>query len=590
MEDPPQAPQAWNNGQALTPPMGWNSYDAYNWNVTEAQVKANVDYMKNNLSGVGWQYIVVDWAWYYPGNGTGSPNQNNLQPPLRMDANGRLLPDTTRFPSAAGSNGFKPLADYVHAAGLKFGLHIMRGIPRQAVAQNTPILGTSFTANQVDNTTTAAWLNLMWGLDMPHPGAQAYLDSVFQLFAAWGVDYVKVDDIGAPTYYAAEIQGYNLAIQRSGRPMVLSLSPGPTSTSNGAHVQQHAHMWRIVNDLWDNWPALNAEFEILNSWTPYRTAGAWPDPDMIPIGRLALQGPVGSPRYSALTANEQRTLMTLWVITRSPLMWGGNLTDNRASELALMNNAAVIAVNQNSLNNRQVTGGTFPVWAADVPGSTDKYVALFNRSGSTSTVSVSLATLGASAVSATDLWSGTAQGTFSGTFSRSIPAHGAGLYRLAVQGTAPTPTPTRTPTPPPPGSFFRLTARHSGKAADVFNSSTANGGDVVQWAWNGGTNQQWQFVDAGGGYFRVINRNSGKCLDVNGASQADGADIIQWTCGSGTNQQWRMQDVGGGYIQLIARHSNKCMDVFNASGADNADIVQWTCNSQTNQHWQRSSP
>src|SRR4051812_3056348 len=125
----PMPASAWSNGVATTPPMGWNSYDSYNWNVTEAQVKANADYMRDNLRQYGWQYIVVDWAWYYPGSGTGSPNQNaSLQPRLRMDANGRLLPDTVRFPSATGTNGFKPLADYIHAAGLKFGVHLMRGI------------------------------------------------------------------------------------------------------------------------------------------------------------------------------------------------------------------------------------------------------------------------------------------------------------------------------------------------------------------------------------------------------------------------------------------------------------------------------
>ncbi len=583
----PQAPAVWNNGVANTPPMGWNSYDSYNWNVTEAQVKANADYMAANLKSVGWQYIVVDWAWYYPGNGTGSPNQNNLQPPLRMDANGRLLPDTVRFPSATGTNGFKPLADYVHGKGLKFGVHIMRGIPRQAVAQNVPILGTSCTANQINNSTTAAWLNLMWGLNMSNSCSQSYLNSVFQLFAAWGVDYVKVDDIAAPTYYSAEIVGYKNAITNSGRNMVLSLSPGPTSTGNASHVMANAHMWRVVNDLWDNWAALDNEFGVLASWVPYRAAGAWPDPDMIPIGRLSLQGPVGSPRYSAFTTDEKRTLMSLWVINRSPLMWGGNLTDNTASDLAWMNNAAVIAVDQNSANNRQITGGTYQVWAADIPGSSDKYVALFNRSTSTSNVSVSLSAFGASSATATDLWSGSNLGTFNTTFSRSIPGHGAGLYRLVLGGSAPTPTPTRTPTQPPPGTYFRITARHSGKVADVYNSSTANGGDVVQWTWTGGNNQQWQFQDAGSGYYKIVNRNSGKCLDVNGASTADNADIIQWTCGSGTNQQWRMQDVGSGYFQLIARHSNKCMDVYNAGTGDNADIIQWTCNGQTNQHWSR---
>jgi hypothetical protein len=573
-----QPARAWDNGVAPTPPMGWNSYDSYNWNVTEAQVRANADYMRDNLRQFGWQYIVIDWAWYYPGSGTGSPNQNaSLQPRLRMDGNGRLLPDTTRFPSASGTNGFRPLADYIHAAGLKFGVHLMRGIPRQAVADNVPILGTSCRANQINNNTTAAWLNLMWGLNMSNSCAQAYLDSVFALLASWGVDYVKVDDIAAPTYRQSEVDGYRLAIQRSGRPMVLSLSPGPTPLASGPHVAANAHMWRIVNDLWDNWPALDALFDQLRNWTPYRATGAWPDPDMIPIGRLSKQGPNGSPRYSNLTPDEQRTLMTLWSITRSPLMWGGNLTENRASELALMTNAAVLAVDQNSTNNRQLTGGTFQVWAADVPGSTNRYVALFNRSGATATVSLSLADLGMGSATVTDLWSGAGLGTVSGTLSRSLPAHGAGLFRLVPQSTV------------PPPATDTLTARHSGKLADVFNASTADGANVVQWAANGQANQRWRLTDAGGGFVTVASVNSGKCLDVFGGTgaTADGVRVVQWACHGGTNQQWRVQDLGTGYVNLIVRHSNKCLHVNGASTADGAQLVQWTCNGATNQQWQR---
>jgi alpha-galactosidase len=570
--------RAWNNGVASTPPMGWNSYDSYNWNVTEAQVKANADYMRDNLRQHGWQYVVIDWAWYYPGSGTGSPNQNaSLQPRLRMDTNGRLLPDTTRFPSASGTSGFRPLADYVHAAGLKFGVHLMRGIPRQAVADNVPILGTSYRASQINNGTTAAWLNLMWGLNMSHPGAQPYLDSVFQLLASWGVDYVKVDDIAAPTYRQAEVDGYRLAIQRSGRPMVLSLSPGPAPVASGAHLAANAHLWRIVNDLWDSWPALDAVFDPLRDWTPYRSPGAWPDPDMIPIGRLSKQGPVGSPRYSNLTADEQRTLMTLWSITRSPLMWGGNLVENRASELALMTNAAVLAVDQASSNNRQLYGGTRPVWIADVPGTNHKYVALFNREGAEASVSVALADLGIGSAVMTDLWSGANLGTVSGTLTRSIPAHGAGLYRLATQTTVPVPT------------LYTLTARHSGKLADVFNASTADGANVVQWSANGQTNQRWQFRDLGGGYYSIVSANSGKCLDVFGGAGAmgDGVRIVQWGCNGGTNQQWLLQDLGGGTIRLIARHSNRCLDVLNVATTDGAQLVQWSCTGGTNQQWQR---
>lgn len=570
-----------DNGVATTPPMGWNSYDSYNINITESQVKAVADYMSAKLKSVGWEYIVVDHAWYYPGSATGAANQDsNLNPALRMDEYGRLLPDTTRFPSSTGTGGFKPLADYIHGKGLKFGVHLMRGIPRQAVAQKTPILGAQYTANQVNNSTNASWSNLMWGLNMSQPGAQAYLNSVIKLLASWGVDYIKVDDISAPTYYSAEIEGYKNAIANSGRPMVLSLSPGPTSTGNASHVMANANMWRVVNDLWDNWSELDHAFGVLASWVPYRAANAWPDPDMIPIGHLSLMGPVGPPRYSSLTTEEKRTLITLWVINRAPLMWGGYLPDNTAADLALMNNAAVIAVDQNSTNNRQLVSGTAQVWAADIPGSNDKYVALFNRGNATDTVSLSLSHFGAaSATVVTDLWSGSNLGTFKTTFSRQLPSHGAGLYRLALSGSSPTAT---------PAVYYTLKARHSGRLADVYyEQSLSDGGNVIQMSADGGTNQKWWSDDVGGGYYNIVNRNSGKCLDVFGASTTDGTKVVQWACNGGSSQQWQWVAIGS-YYQLKARHSSKCLNVARSWLAEGEQLEQRACSSSTtSMQWTR---
>jgi hypothetical protein len=270
--------------------------------------------------------------------------------------------------------------------------------------------------------------------------------------------------------------------------------------------------------------------------------------------------------------------MTLWAINRAPLMWGGNLVENRASELALMTNPAVLAVDQTSTNNRQLVGGARQAWAADVPGGADRYVALFNRDAAAGNVSLNLATLGIGSATVTDLWSGTNLGTVSGTLTRSIPGHGAGLYRLSPTSTV------------PPPATYTLTARHSGKLLDVFNASTADGANVVQWAANGQTNQRWRFTDAGGGYFTVASANSGKCLDVYGGTgaTADGARVVQWACHGGTNQQWRLQDVGSGYVQLIARHSGKCLHVLNGATTDGAQAVQWACGTGTNQHWQRT--
>jgi hypothetical protein len=243
-----------------------------------------------------------------------------------------------------------------------------------------------------------------------------------------------------------------------------------------------------------------------------------------------------------------------------------------------MTNAAVLAVDQNSSGNRQVYGGPFQVWTANVPGTADRYLALFNRSGASANVSVPLGDLGIGSAVVMDLWLGSNLGTLSGTFSRSLPTHGAGLYRLS---------PLSTVVPP---AAYTLTAQHSGKRADVFNASVGDGANVVQWTANGQPNQQWRFRDIGSGYFQVVSVNSAQCLDVFGGQSAtgDGVRVVQWACGTGTNQHWRVQDVGNGYAQLVARHSGKCLDVTGASTADGTQLIQWTCGSGPNQRWLRS--
>ena len=350
---------------ALTPPMGWNSFDSFVLTVTEAQVKEQADVMAAKLSPFGWEYIVADHQWYNP-----TPKNTDYRTDARfaMDDVGRFIPASNRFPS-----GMKALADYVHAKRLKFGLHLMRGIPRQAVDADTPILGTSFRARDIaDTTSTCPWNADMFGVDMRKAGAQEYYDSVFRQFAEWELDFVKVDDLSQP-YATAEIEAIRKAIDRSGRPMVLSTSPGATPLERGLHVQQHANMWRISDDFWDRWKPLHEMFERLHNWTPYRVSGAWPDADMLPFGTLEFD------RSTRFTRSEQVLCMTLWSIARSPLIFGGDMTRMDDFTLGLLTNPEVLAVNQASTNNRQISRrDDLIVWAADVPGSPDRYVAFFN--------------------------------------------------------------------------------------------------------------------------------------------------------------------------------------------------------------------
>lgn len=358
---------------AATPPMGWNSWDAYGTAVREQDVKANADYMAEHLAKVGWQYIVVDIQWYQP-NAQGHGYDPKAK--LVLDEYGRLQPATNRFPS-----GFKALADYVHGKGLKFGIHIMRGIPRQAVAQNLPVKGTQFHAKDIaepDN--HCRWNPDMWGIDTTRPGSQEYYDSIVELYASWGVDFIKADDMGSHLYQPAEIKALHRAILKSGRTILLSISPGPAPVMEAEFFQKHSQMWRISDDFWDEWKLLRQQFEFARDWAPeIGKNNTWPDADMLAIGRLRLASNNGKGEPTKFTPDEQLTMMTLWSIMRSPLIMGGDLPQCDAFTLSLLDNPEVIAVDQHSKNNRPIlTKGAFVVWSAKPAEGNDTYLAIFN--------------------------------------------------------------------------------------------------------------------------------------------------------------------------------------------------------------------
>ena len=222
---------------------------------------ANAEFMAQHLLAFGWDTVVVDIDWSDP---SARSHGYNADAPLHLDSFGRLIPDPGRFPSSANGAGFAPLAARVHELGLKFGIHIMRGIPRLATAADLPISGSSATAAEVaDSTNRCEWNPDMDGLSTSHPASQDYYDSIVSLYAAWGVDFIKADDLLWP-YQAADIEALSLAIERSGRRIELSLSPGrDLSLTRLDHLREHATMWRICDDLWDNWADVEA-----NWWRP----------------------------------------------------------------------------------------------------------------------------------------------------------------------------------------------------------------------------------------------------------------------------------------------------------------------------------
>lgn len=361
--------------RAPRPPMGWNSWNSFATTLTEAQALETARIMADKLLPVGYDIFTVDAQWFEP-NATGYSYRQGAE--LAMDGFGRLLPALNRFPSAAGGAGFRPLVDKIHAMGLKFGVHLMRGIPRLAYDRDLPVAGTRYTARDIANpNSVCTWNTDMYGVDMSKPGAQAYYNSVFRQFADWGVDLVKMDDMSRP--YAnnwREIEGAQTAIAASGRPIILSLSPGETDIKWGGHAQTHAQMWRISDDFWDDWKLLRDQFQRLEAWNGLRRPGAWPDADMLPLGLLAMGA-----RQTKFTPDEQETLMTLWSMARSPLIMGGDLRALDDATLRLLTNREVIELNQTSRNNRPVSNdGARVIWTAETADGKGRYLALFNIS------------------------------------------------------------------------------------------------------------------------------------------------------------------------------------------------------------------
>ena len=393
------------------PPMGWNSWDCYGAGVTEDELLGNAEFMRDRLKQYGYQYVVCDIQWYEP---AAKGNVYNNFADLCMDEYSRLIPAVNRFPSSANGAGFKPIADKIHSMGLKFGIHIMRGIPRQAVHRNTRIYGTTARARDIASQfSLCPWNTDMYGVDTEKRGAEEYYDSLFKLYASWGVDFVKVDDIANTEFspqnpYSAEkeIEMIRAAIDRSGRDMVLSLSPGPAPLNKAEHLSKNANMWRISGDFWDRWDKLLNMFSLCEKWYPYVKDGSFPDCDILPLGKLCIDGSYMGDmgRDSGFTKEEQKTMMTLWAVFRSPLFFGGELrlTDNYT--LSLVTNPEVINVNQNSEKPLLVYNkGGIAVWQTKIENCTA--VAVFNLSDEEKHYKLSFSDLGIENVRAVrDLW------------------------------------------------------------------------------------------------------------------------------------------------------------------------------------------
>lgn len=422
---------------ALTPPMGWNSWNCLGWDANEAEVRAAAEYMAKNLKHLGYEYIVIDQGWFADAKASNFEDfvheRMSVKPNYTIDEYGRLWPDTIKYPSASGGKGFKPLADYIHSLGLKFGLHLLRGIPWMASERNLKIKGTDYTAQSIAQPDKGCdWYDGFYGVDMSKPGGQEYYNSVFKLFAEWGLDFVKCDDI----VNIPELEGISKALRTSGRKMVLSVVPANIPYDV---LRENAHMARTGGDFWDVWQMLKVAFPVMKDAIKETEPGFWPDLDLLPIGKLGLKISYKGPdaRISNFTKDELYTLMSLYYISRQPLMIAGYLPETDPTTLEIITNEEALAVNKTAINPRQIKfKNAIIIWAADSPDSDVKYLAFFNQWESKEPVNIKVTyeQLGLSSgveYKVRDLWAKKDLGTFKEEFSAPINAHGAGLYKIS---------------------------------------------------------------------------------------------------------------------------------------------------------------
>ncbi len=416
-----------------SPPMGWNSWDCWGASANEEIIRRNAEYMSENLKQYGYEYVVLDIQWSEP---NAANHEYHPFAPLCMDGCSRLIPAPNRFPSSEGGRGLTVLGEYIHSLGLKFGLHIMRGIPRQAVHQNSPIFGTDKTAKDIAKTDSICqWNTDMYGVDPEKEGAKEYYDSIFSLYASWGVDFIKCDDIAREFPHAeSELKLISDCIKGCGREMVLSLSPGPAPLEKAELFKQIANMWRITDDFWDKWDLLYDMFDRAEKWCTHTGLGHYPDADMLPVG--AILQDYDPDNRTKFTQDEQYTMLTLWSIFRSPLMIGGELTKTDDFTLKLLTNRNILKMHKNSrfshqLWRREINGIEHILWVSEnIEGG--HFLAVFNLGEKDSGIQLSLSDCeiikkGKNQYNITELWSGEKIQT-EDSFLVNLSKHGAKAF------------------------------------------------------------------------------------------------------------------------------------------------------------------
>ncbi|CAL9630687.1 hypothetical protein SUDANB108_06093 [Streptomyces sp. enrichment culture] len=509
---------------ALTPPLGWNSWNSFGCGITEAQVRQAADAMvSSGMKAAGYQYVVVDDCWFDP----------------QRDAAGNLRANPTKFPS-----GMKALGDYIHSKGLKFGIY-------QAPNEKTCAQGVG-----------------------TYPGATGSKGHEAQdaaTFASWGVDYLKYDWCSGSGTLSEQVARFTLmrdALRATGRPIVYSINPNSFHAPTGDKYDwgQVADLWRTTEDLLDIWQNGNVNSypmgvgNVLDVTAPLAAQsgpGHWNDPDMLVVGR------------PGLSLTESRSHFALWALLGAPLMAGNDIRTMSADVSAILRNPRLLAVNQDPLGaggRRVRDDGATEVFAKPLSDGSVA-VGLLNRGSSTATVTTTAAQVGLTGgpFTLTDLWTGAASST-SGAISASVPAHGTAVFR--VSGGSPVAATTS-----------RLRGTASGRCVDVDNGSTAAGATVLLWDCHTAANQLW--TTWAGGEVRVFGD---KCLDAYEQGTTNGTRVITWPCNGQNNQKWTTGPDGS----LRNVHAGLCLDTDGAGTANGTRLVLWTCNGQASQKWARA--
>lgn len=402
--------RAEDNGLALSPPMGWSSWSSLLINVDESAIKAIAQIQASSLKSAGYVYVNVDAGWY-------------LNPDLGIDSNGRWIADPSKFPS-----GMQALGDYIHSLGLKFGIYVTPGIPKLAVTQNTPVEGTPYHASDIAIPTQTEITYLggtMYALDYTKPGAQEFVNSWANLFAAWGADYLKLDAAGDTNI--PDIKAWSTALIQTGRPIHFELANN-LDPSNAAVWRQYSNGWRISTDIESyngttltDWDHVALRFALEPNWLAAPGPGGWNDLDSLEVGGAA----------DGLSADERQSMLTFWALSASPLLVGDDLRGLDSLGMQLLTNPEVIKIDQNGLAAAPFnTASPQEVWAALEPDGSYA-VGLFNLSSVAASIDVPWSSLGfTGAATVRDLWASVDLGSFQDAFSAAVNPHAARLLRI----------------------------------------------------------------------------------------------------------------------------------------------------------------